>query len=412
MQAERRMKVPDRVERLQLPERAAELGMSVGDAERELAILDAGPGVINLTYANTHRFPPPDWAAATFAEAAGGAGLTYTPYRGDVSVREQLAPSLSTFLGCSVDPERNLVLTPGTQGALFSALAAVVGHGDVVLLPDPDYLSTERTIRFFGGRVESIPLVYGSDGAHLDVDALKAAMQLRPRAMVFSNPNNPTGYVYDESTISLIATLAAEYDVTVIADQLYSRLIYDERPYFHLAAHSAAADRVITLLGPSKTESLSGYRLGCMVAPANLAQSVEDVQSITALRAPAYAQHLLSRWIRDDQEYLAVRVREYQVLRDAAVAELRTRPYLDVFTSQGSSYVFPKFAGVTVSDQEVAARLLKDAGLIVNPGYQFGARGIGSFRVCFAQSEEDLNDALKGMLSCLDKLVETGGRDG
>jgi aspartate/methionine/tyrosine aminotransferase len=394
-----------RVERLQLPERSSQIGMSVGDAERELAILDAGPGMINLTYANTHRFPPPKWTEKTFADAAAGGGLTYTPYRGDVSVREQLAPSLTEFLGIDVDPTEHLVLTPGTQGALYAALAAIINPGDVVLLPDPDYLSTERTVRMLGGTVHPIPLFVGEDDAYLDLDALDRAMRLRPRVMVFSNPNNPTGYVYDEATIARIAALAAQYDVLLIADQLYSRLVYDGHPFHHLVAAPETFERTITLLGPSKTESLSGYRLGCLVAPPKLAQAVEDIQSVTALRAPAYAQHLLARWLRDDTDYLNERIREYQALRDTAVAALRSRPYLDVFSAGGTSYLFPRFRSVQPPDQEVASRLLKDAGLIINPGYQFGVGGVGAFRICFAQSEDELDDALSRMLTCLDQLV-------
>ncbi len=398
--------LPARLDRLQLPERALLIGSSVGAAERELSILDTSGQLLNLTYADTHRFPPPDWAITEFTRAATGQGQTYTPYRGDVGVLAAVAPAISEFLGIAVDPERELVLTPGTQGALFAALAAIVDDGDTVLLPDPDYLSTERTIRFFGGKVELIPLHTGADGARLDLDALAAAMRRGPKAMVFSNPNNPTGFVYDEATLHTIADLAAANDVLLVADQLYSRLVYDGTEFVHLAALPAARGRTVTLLGPSKTESLSGYRLGCLVAPAQLATAVEDVQSVSALRAPAYAQHVLSRWLRDDRDLLATRLKEYQALRDIAVTALGQRPYLDVFASQGSSYLFPRFVGVTIPDQIVATRLLSDAGVIVNPGYQFGPGGIGGFRLCVAQEEEAWQAALERILACLDVLVD------
>jgi aspartate/methionine/tyrosine aminotransferase len=354
---------------------------------------------------NEDRFPPPDWAITEFTRAATGQGETYTPYRGDTGVLENLAPAISELLGIPVDPAGELVLTPGTQGALFAALASVVDTDDTVLLPDPDYLSTERTIRFFGGQVELIPLHFGADGAHLDLDALTEAMRRGPKAMVFSNPNNPTGFVYDKATLETIARLAAENGVVLIADQLYCRLVYGETEFVHLAALPGARGRTITLLGPSKTESLSGYRLGCLVAPAQLATAVEDVQSVSALRAPAYAQHLLARWLRDDKDYLASRIKEYQELRDTAVTALRKTEYLDVFPSQGSSYLFPKFAGVTIPDQVVATRLLSDAGVIVNPGYQFGPRGIGGFRLCVAQEESAWDAALERILACLNALA-------
>jgi aspartate/methionine/tyrosine aminotransferase len=132
---------------------------------------------------------------------------------------------------------------------------------------------------------------------------------------------------------------------------------------------------------------------------------VEDVQSVSALRAPAYAQHVLTRWLRDDKDYLASRIKEYQALRDTAVTALRQRDYLDVFASQGSSYIFPKFSGVTIPDQVVATRLFSEAGVIVNPGYQFGPRGIGGFRLCVAQEETAWDAALGRILACLDTLA-------
>lgn len=399
---------PDRVLRLQLPERSDDIGMSLGEAERDLSILDTSSNFVNLTYADTHRFPPPPWSATVFTEAAAGGGQTYTPYRGDVQVRAELANTLCKTLGIGVDPDRNLVLTPGTQGALFAALAAIVGEGDTVLLPDPDYLSTERTIRLLNGRVETVPLIYNNGGAHLDTDTLTRLARNRPRALVFSNPNNPTGYVYDRDTLQVIANLATEYGITVIVDELYSRLVYDQTPFEHLAALADERDRIVTLLGPSKTESLSGYRIGCIVASSAISQSIEDIQSVTALRAPAYAQHLLAHWIRDDQDYVNTRIQEYQTLRDRAFDALSSADYFDVYRPEGTSYIFPTITKGKLHGQRVARKLLDDAHLIINPGYQFGRRAVNSFRLCFAQDEDVLEQSLKRLIRCMDSLVGEG----
>lgn len=396
---------PERVQRLQMPERIDDLGLSLGEAERELSILDTSNDFVNLTYADTHRFPPPSWSADVFARAAAGAGQTYTPYRGDERVRAELAGTLAAALGVEVDPARNLVVTPGTQGGLFAALAAIVGEGDTVLLPDPDYLSTERTIRFLNGQIETVPLVYNSRGAYLDQEALIRLARRGPRAMVFSNPNNPTGYVYDRDSLELIARLSAEYGITVIVDELYSRLVYDQTPFNHLVALAGDRDRIVTLLGPSKTESLSGYRIGCIVASADISQSIEDIQSITALRAPAYAQHLLAHWIKEDQAYVANRIQEYQALRDIAYKSLSSTGYFDVYLPRGTSYIFPTITRGNPSGQLVARHLLEDSRLIINPGYQFGRRSANSFRLCFAQDQRILEQSLQGLIRCMDTLV-------
>ena len=250
--------LPASLARMDLPELSDRIGLSVRAAERELEN-ESGPlDILDATYADTHRFPPPEWAIPTMVEAASGAGMTYTPYRGDRGVTAAVSRNVRQVLGLPVPDGVSPILTPGTQGALFVALAAVIEPGDTVLLPDPEYLSTERMLRYFGANVVRIPLLYEGDGRPaLDPDALITAAQAGPKLMVFSHPNNPTGMVYADSTLELIARLAAEHDFVVLADQLYCRLIYDNGHFTHLAGLPGMTERTITLLGPSKTESLS-----------------------------------------------------------------------------------------------------------------------------------------------------------
>lgn len=398
------MTAPTALTRLTLPEMAPLLGTTVRDAERELEETPWHGTLLDATYADTHRFPPPDWALATFTAAAGGEGMTYTPYRGDQRVREAVATNVHEVLGFPAVTDREVILTPGTQGALFAALAAVLEPGDRVVLPDPDYLSTERMVRFFGAEVLRVPFVYGGSGRpSLDLDALTEAAAANPKLMIFSHPNNPTGQLYDDATLATIADLAGRHDFHVLADQLYCRLVYDDEPFTHLAGLEGMADRTITLLGPSKTESLSGFRIGVAVASAELVDRMEDVQSCTALRAPSYAQHLLARWLSDDQEFVADRIKEYQALRDMTVAALNSSSVMRVHPSRGSAYVFPEVL-VEATDQEVAVRLKGEAGIVVNPGYQFGRAGIGHMRLCFAQDEAVWQNALDRIVSTVEDL--------
>ena len=390
---------PTAIARLAVPEMSEYLGKSLRAAERELENTPAGgPRFLDATYANTHRFPAPDWALSAFSQAASGAGMTYTPYRGDKGVRDVVAENVKTVLGVPTSKSEQVILTPGTQGALFVALASILEPGDLVILPDPDYLSTERMLRYFGAEVARVPVVFETEGRPvLDPEELRAAAARGPKLMVFSHPNNPTGLVYDETTLDLISELAQTHDFNVLADQLYCRLVYDGLEFTHLASLDGMAERTTTLLGPSKTESLSGYRLGIAVAPSTLVDRMEDVQSCTALRAPAYAQHLLSHWLIDDQDYLATRIQEYQQLRDRTVAMINDSSVMQVRACEGSAYVFPKIL-VGATDQEVAIELKRRTGIVVNPGYQFGVAGLGHLRLCFAQDEAAWEDALADLI--------------
>jgi aspartate/methionine/tyrosine aminotransferase len=379
---------PDRIRRLDVPERSPVLGVSLREAERRLENNAKDKTLVDLTYADTKRFPPPEWALPAFAKAATAGGFTYTPYRGSASVRPKLADNLSEFLGITIDPDRDLIITPGSQAALFTALAAIVEKGDTVVITDPDYLTNERMLRFLGADVLTIPLQWEHGGSPSpDLNKLETAFRRRPRAMLFSNPNNPTGAVYEPAVVRAIAQLALEHDVLLIVDELYSRLVYDGRPFLHLATVDGMRERSVTLLGPSKTESMSGYRLGVAIAPPGIIDRMEDVQSVAALRAPAYAQHTLVHWLADDRQLVRERVVAYQALRDYTVKRLRETEGIQVVPSGGTSYLFPRFLGFEARDQEVALRLQNEAGVIVNPGYQSGQLGAGHFRICFAQNE-------------------------
>jgi len=399
---------PERIRNLALPERDAQFGRSVRALERELDQVSYSGQLLDLTYADTHRFPPPPWVLPDFSAAAGGGGMTYTPYRGDRSVRAAVAESVSGFLGIDVNADTELILTPGTQAALFGALACVVEQGDTVALGDPDYISDERIIRFLGGRALQVPLVWDDADAEseLDLDILESAFVGGARTLLFSNPNNPTGAVLTAGNVRAIARLAVQHNVMVIVDELYSRLVYDGRTFTHLIAEEGMRERCITLLGPSKTESMSGYRVGAAIAPREIVDRMEDLQGVSVLRAPAYAQHVMPRWLSDDHDFVAARIRDYEALRDRTVETLNASGLLRVRPAQGTAYMFPDATAVGADTQAIALALKSDAGLLVNPGYQFGPRGEGHFRICFAQEERAWDAAMARMLATLRALRE------
>lgn len=384
-----------------LPERARYIGTSVREADLGLRLDGAGHGLLDTTHFDTVRFPPPDWALETFTRAAGDGELAYTAYRGDDAVRRACAGPVSELLGVEVDPGRNLVLTAGTQSGLFTTLSALVDDGDTVALADPEYLFVERMLRFLGANVVRVGMIDGPDGPQLDLDALEEVARDGVKLLLTSNPNNPTGSVYTEATVRGLAGLAVRHDFLVVVDELYCRLVYPGVPFFHLAAQPGMAERTVTMLGGSKTESLSGYRIGVVVAPAEIVDAIEQVMAMTCLRAPAYAQHLLTHWLVDDQEFVRRRVEELRAIRDLTVERLRQVEGLVVRPGNGTAYLWPDVSALGLSDVAVAGLLQREAGVVVSPGYQFGPSGIGRFRVCYARDEARWESALDRMVKAL-----------
>lgn len=399
---------PDQLTRLEIPERVGP-HMSARKADLNL-IANAPSGYLDTTHFDTVRFPPPVWAIESYSAAAVDGSLAYTGYRGHQDVLNTVADTLSDFLAIEVSPCRNIILTPGTQAGLFCALSSLVTPGDRVALVDPEYLFSDRILGFLGADVGHVPLRLDEDGPHLDLDALETEFAERDaRLMVFSHPNNPTGAVYPDSVIEKIAELAVRYGVTVLVDELYARLLHNGRTFPHLLAQPGMLERTVTLLGPSKTESLSGYRLGVVIAPPELVQRMENVLSITSLRAPAYAQHVLVPWLRDDKEWLADRQKSFTALRESTAESLRRLAWLKLYPQDGTAYLWVDVNALHLPDPVVAEALMTQAAVLVSPGYQFGPSSTGHFRVCYARDETIWDKALNRMVSVLNGLAVKQG---
>ena len=395
-------KIPNRITQLEIPNSKG----IISARQADLKLLHLAPKeYLDTTHFDTVRFPPPSWAREVFDSASKNGELAYTPYRGNSDVLEKLSESISKFMGTRISPS-NLILVPGTQAGLFTALSSIVERNDRVALMCPDYLFNARILKFLDANIGYVPIHDSSTNPRPDFSRLeKEFSEHGARVLVLSNPNNPTGFVYSEEQLTIIANLAEKYDVTVLIDSLYSRLLHNGHTYTHLASLPGMKERVITLLGPSKTESMSGYRLGVVVAPDYLMPRLENVLSVVSLRAPAYAQHLLSHWLYEDQEWLNNLLPTFTNLRDMTIKSFKRLPWLKLEPQQGTAYAWPDISALGMKDSDVAEHLLKEASVLVSPGYQFGNQGQGHFRVCYARDEKSWQIALDRMVEVLNNLA-------
>ena len=375
--------------------------MTVREADLSLGLNGAGHGLLDTTHFDTVRFPPPDWAINTFVAAAADGTTAYTAYRGSDEVRRICSRSVSGLMGIDVDPTRNIAITAGTQSALFAVLSALVDDGDVVVLADPEYLFVERMLRFLGAEVVRLPFDTSDEGLQPDLDQLERLSRVGIKLFITSNPHNPTGTVLSPEVIARLSRMAVQNDFLVLIDELYCRLVYDEVAYTHLAARPGMADRTITLLGGSKTESLSGYRVGVVVGSASVIDAVDQALAMLCLRAPAYAQHVLTKWLVDDGDFVSQRVSQLHDLQRSTAEQLSTVPGLQVTPGAGTAYLWPDVSALGLSGLAAARVLQQEAGVVVSPGYQFGPSGMNRFRICYAREEEQWSRALERMTAAL-----------
>ena len=380
-------------------------GETAREADRRLLTL-TNETTLDTTHFDTVRFPPPAWALEKFSAAAVDGSLAYSTYKGNDDVRDQVAESLSEFFDRDIRRD-NVLLTPGTQAGLFTTLAGLVDSSTKVAIVDPDYLFSERILRFLDADITHIPLRDSGNedgGLAPNLDELERAFNAGVEILLFSHPNNPTGAVYPRAVLERIAELAKRFGVTVIVDELYGRLVYGGTEFHHLASLPGMWERTITLVGPSKTESLSGYRLGIVVGAAAALEGAEDALSLTALRAPGYAQHVLTGWLVEDREFVAERIKQLEKLREMTIAAFEKLPWVNIRPQRGTAYLFPDVSALGLPDSAVSEALAVEANVLVSPGYQFGPSGQGSFRICYARDEEIWAEALESIITVLDNL--------
>ncbi len=366
-------------------------GSGVPDTELRGDVLPGTPVDFSHGDVNENAFGPTPGALDEFVSGVHrGGSQAYTEYRGGADLRDRLAERLAAFTGRPVSGARELIITPGTQGALFLAIGATVTAGDRVAIVRPDYFANRKLVEFLGAEVVPVRMDYLSqtEGAGLDLQQLEDAFKSGVRTFLFSNPNNPAGVIYSPAEIAGIAELANRYGATVIADQLYSRLLYSGHNYTHLRASSIDAERVVTIMGPSKTESLSGYRLGVAFGASRLIDRMEKLQAIVSLRAPGYSQAVLRTWFDEPAGWMQDRIAKHQAIRDALITSFRTVDGLAVRAPEAGSYLFPRLPKLAIPLHTFVRALRVQASVTVTPGTEFSPEATDSIRLNFSQNHE------------------------
>lgn len=365
------------------------------------------PGIpVDFSHGDVNAHEPTPGSIALFdAGFEEGAAQAYTPYKGRKSIMTETAQKLSAFTGRKIDPETELILTPGTQGALFLAMGANIMPGDKVAIVEPDYFANRKMVEFFHGELVRVPMDWErrSVGSGLDLSVLETVFKEGVKLFLFSNPNNPTGCIYTPEETEKIAALAKKYGVTLIVDELYSRQLYPGRAYAHLCALKEVPENMVTIMGPSKTESLSGFRLGAAFGSAEIIERMEKLQAIMALRCSGYNQAVFGCWFSEPEGWLAARVKEHQRIRDDILAVIDTVPGVSARPTEGGSYLFVSLPELKISLHDLIRIARVRAGVTVTPGTEFGPQFLHHFRINFSQDHDAAVDAMKRFFTLMEE---------
>jgi aspartate aminotransferase len=361
-------------------------------AARARALEAQGRDIIHLEIGEPDFDTPANVREA--AKRALDEGMThYPPFAGLPALREAIADDATARKGFPVEPSQVFV-TVGGKGVMVYAILALAEPGDEVIVPDPGYPIYESLTRFVGATPVPIPIRMERD-FRLDVDELASLITPRTRLLVLNSPANPTGGVLTRTDIERVAELAVRHDLVVLADEIYARILYDGAEHVSIASLPGMANRTVVLDGFSKTYAMTGWRLGYAIVPPWLADAYGTLIINTISGATAFAQAGAIEALRGPQDDVEAMVREFRARRDLVVDGLAAIPGVRCHRPQGAFYVFPDVSGTGFSGAELTDRLLHDAGVCVLAGTAFGDVGSGHIRISYANSRENLAEALR-----------------
>jgi aspartate/methionine/tyrosine aminotransferase len=342
----------------------------------------------------------PDFPTETRVSRAGTRAIEdgktrYNPTAGIGELREAIADDAARRRGIRVQPSQ-VVVGPGGKPALFFPTLALVEPGDEVIYPDPGFPTYEAMIEVAGGVPVPVPLLEENDFS-FDLGAFDRLVGKRTRLIVLNSPSNPTGGVMPRADLEHVAAAALRHDCWVISDEIYARMAYDGRQVPSIAASEGMLQRTIIADGFSKTYSMTGWRLGYGIMPAELAEKV-NLMLVHAIGCTAhFTQYAGLEALTGPQDAVDAMVAEYETRRNALVAGLNAIPGVSCRLPQGAFYVFPNVKSFGKPAAELANLLLEQAGVAVLPGTAFGRYGEGYLRLCYANSLENIERAVARM---------------
>jgi aspartate aminotransferase len=377
------MKLAERMNRIGV-ESAFEVLLRARELERQ------GRNIIHL------EIGEPDFATPSHivdaAKRALDEGYThYGPTQGLPELREVVAHYIAQTRQIPVGPE-HVSIVPGGKPIIFFPMLALIESGDEVIYPNPGFPIYESMIRFSGGVPVAVPLVE-ERGFSFDLDVLRSRISPKTKMLVLNSPQNPTGGLIPAEDIRAIADLVRDRDLMVLSDEIYSRIYYGQPPV-SIASLPGMLEKTIILDGFSKTYAMTGWRMGYGIMPTWLVEAVNKLMVNSNSCTASFTQRAGIAALAGPQEPVEAMVAEFHRRRDAFCGGLNQIPGFRCALPGGAFYAFANISGTGASSKGLADYLLYEAGVSCLSGAAFGEYGEGYIRFSYANSYENLMEAV------------------
>ena len=323
----------------------------------------------------------------------------YGASAGQIELREAIAKHQTERQGYDVSAD-SVIVTPGGKPVMFFTIMALVEQGVEVIYPNPGFPIYESMINYMGGI--AVPMQLNEEsGYNADIDNLRSLITPRTKLIIVNSPNNPCGSVIPESDLEKIAEMAGENDLVVLADEIYKDMYYGDQEHVSITKFPGMRERTVILDGFSKSYAMTGWRLGYGVFPDFLVEPVTRLMTNSVSCTSVFSQMAAIAALEGPQDSVAAMMEEFTKRRDLVVEGLNSLPGITCPVPKGAFYAFPNIRGTGMSSQEFANKALYEAGVALLAGTAFGAFGDGYIRISFANSQENLLEAIERLRKIL-----------
>jgi aminotransferase len=318
----------------------------------------------------------------------------YTSNHGKIELRQGIADNLQKLYNVKYEPDQVLA-TVGVSEALYLTFNAILEQGDEVIIPTPCFVAYQAEVILAGGVPIEIPARVENNFT-IDPDDIRKAITPRTKAIFIGYPSNPTGAVAPREVMIEIGKIAEQYNLIVVSDEIYDRLVYDFEHVCFPAMDESLKERTVLLGGFSKAYAMTGWRIGYACAPHDILQGLLRIHQYTIMSAPTTAQDAAIEALKSGEPHVVDMVTEYDRRRRLLVSGLN-RLGLSTFEPRGAFYAFPNIRASGMDEETFAETLLKEESVAVVPGSAFGPGGEGFVRACYATEYSKIEEALRRM---------------
>ena len=371
-----------------------------GERARQLAA--QGRDIIDLGQSSPYH-PTPRHIVEAGVRALYDGFTNISSSRGLPELRNAIYNKLGVYNRLTVNPNQDILITPGSKKGLYDAINSYIGPGDEVLLVEPTWVSYRQQVELAQGVPISVPLSEEEEYS-LTYQRLKEHITPRSKMIVINNPNNPTGRVYSTDELADLALLAEEHDLLVLCDETYEYFLYDGKSHITFATLPGMWERTLTSYTFTKSYSMSGWRLGCIVAPSDLLDPLLKIHEHTSSFVAPFIQMAGVEALTGTQMHLDVWQKDCDILRQEVVKILNQTDRMYCPLPEGATFVFPRVSS-QYSSVELATLLVEEEGVVVTPGSGFGDCGESHFRIALMRSPADrVETAAKKISDFIGKL--------